>query len=82
MNPCTNIVPLYVHIAGGNCDPFRSVTSDLRVFFYATDTLEHIDTRIISVSNMCRRSASTETVGVASDTREIISRPFVFLKYF
>ena len=37
---------------------------------------------IIVISNMCPGSASTETVGVVSDTREIISRPFVFLKYF
>ena len=44
--------------------------------------LENIGTRIIWISNLCPRSASTETVRVVSDTHEIISRPFVFLKHF
>ena len=43
--------------------------------------LENIDTRIIVISNMCLKSASTETVRVVSDTRELIVRPFVFLKH-
>ena len=43
--------------------------------------LENIGTRIIVISNRCPESASTETVGVVSDTREIIYRPFICLKH-
>ena len=41
--------------------------------------LENIDIMIIVISNMCAESASTATVGVVSETREIISRIFVLL---